>query len=195
MFDLSHSAPDPAYLDLSAIPVTGGFNAKAVRVVNASATATHLLLGGPGQGLGGLVVYGTIAAGSNIFEVTASTEVPSFDTGVTALSQTSPSLPLSVLAATDMGVYKCALRLHFMPLMSRYEQFSIALMCDAASPTLPRLHHSRQRSSTSRRPFSMQVQAAGTSVATQAQGITAHGHVMSASTQRLRLLETDATPA
>ena len=74
--------------------------------------ATTLLVGGldTSSPNPGVLIYGTVAAGSSAFAVTGSVAVPTFGSGITALSQTSPLLPGLVLAATDKGVYKCVLR-------------------------------------------------------------------------------------
>ena len=107
MFDLSKAAPDPTYLDLTAVP-DPSFQPNAVRVVLATGAVTYLLLGGRGSQEDGLLVYGSVATGSNGFAVKGSLVLPSFGTGITALSQTSKLLDGSVLAATDQGVFKCA---------------------------------------------------------------------------------------
>ena len=107
MFDLSQPAPDPTYLNLTTV-LGGGLSINAVRVLAASATATQLVIGGPNSQNQGLLVYGSVAVGTNNLAVKGSTVVPASQSGVTALSQTSTLQPNSLLAATDLGVYKCA---------------------------------------------------------------------------------------
>ncbi len=110
-FDLTAAAPDPTTFDLSAAIAGVQFQAKTVRVVASSAAMTTLLVGGVDNTYplyNGIVIHGTVAAGSSTFSVTGSAVVPSFSGGVTALSQTSPLHPGYVLASADTGVYKCA---------------------------------------------------------------------------------------
>ena len=110
-FDLSASAPDPTTFDLSAAISGVNFQAKTVRVIASSAATTTLLVGGVDNTYplyNGIVIYGTVAAGSSTFSVTGSVVLSSFGAGVTALSQTSPLHAGFVLASTDAGVFKCA---------------------------------------------------------------------------------------
>ncbi len=111
-FDLSSGSTDPTFFDLSAAVPGATFSALAVRVVNATDTATYLVVGGQLQCCGpqypALLVYGSVATGSTSFTVMGSTVVQSAGSGVTALSQTSALQSGSVLASTDQGVYKCA---------------------------------------------------------------------------------------
>jgi hypothetical protein len=113
MFDLGQQAPDPTYFDLSTTVPGAKFKANAVRIVAENSTATYLLVGGVDAACciatsAALLVYGSVAAGATEFQVIGSAKVPSTHGGITALSQTSPLRPNSVLAATDEGVFKCA---------------------------------------------------------------------------------------
>ena len=112
MFDLSLPAPDPVYLDM---PKPTDFQPAVIRVVNASSTATFLLVGGADTSDGakypGMLVYGSVAAGSTAFDFIGSTVLPDSNSdgdGITALTQTSPLLRNFVLASTGSGVFKCA---------------------------------------------------------------------------------------
>ena len=113
VFDLSQTAPDPMVLDLSA---AGDFTPKAVRVVSADSASTTLLVGGRGGGIyyqyQGVVLYGIVAAGSAVYNVTGSAVLQTAGTGVTELSQTSLLQHGYVLAGTDEGVFKCGPRLN-----------------------------------------------------------------------------------
>ncbi len=111
MFDLSKSDPEPTFFDVSAAVPGEKFGACAVRVVSATSTVSHLLVGGlsTNRTYPGLLVYGHVAVGSTKFHVTGTTVLPSLGDGVTALSQISALQPNFVLAATDVGVFKCAL--------------------------------------------------------------------------------------
>lgn len=111
-FDLSTAAPDPTTVDMSAAVAGILFQARAVRVTASTSASTALLVGGvdttyPNRVYSGVLVYGSVAAGSSIFHVTGRVLLPSFGSGVTALSQTSPLHPGFVLASTDEGVFKC----------------------------------------------------------------------------------------
>ena len=114
-FDLSSAAPAAVIFDLSfAVPgIT--FKALAVRVVSATELATILLVGGVDStnqaSYPGVVLYISIPSSATSFAgatVSGSVVLPSGGAGVTALSQTSPLLPGTVLASTDQGVFKCA---------------------------------------------------------------------------------------
>lgn len=113
-FDLPKAAPDPTTFDLTAAVVGIKFQAKAVWVVYSSPALTMLLVAGKDTSYpatcSGVVIYGSVAAGSSKFSVSGSVVLPSsfLGPGVTALSQTSPLLAGHVLASTDQGVYKCA---------------------------------------------------------------------------------------
>ena len=110
-FDLTAAAPDPIIFDLSAAVSGVQFQAKTVRVIASSAAMTTLLVGGVDNTFpvyNGIVIHGTVAAGSTTFSVVGSLVLSSFGAGVTALSQTSLLHPGFVLASTDGGVYKCA---------------------------------------------------------------------------------------
>jgi len=109
-FDLTATAPDPTTFDLSAAISGVRFQANTVRVVASSAAMTTLLVGGVDNTYplyNGIIIHGTVAAGSSTFSVTGSAALSSFGAGVTALSQTSPLHPGYVLASTDAGVFKC----------------------------------------------------------------------------------------
>ena len=110
-FDLSSAAPDPSTFDLTAAVAGVVFQARAVRVVSSTAMLTTLLVGGldttSGAANPGVLIYISIAVGSSSFTKIGSVALPSFGSGVTALSQTSPLLPGYVLASTDEGVFKC----------------------------------------------------------------------------------------
>ena len=88
------------------------FQPQAVRVVSANSTATVLLLGGldttSGATYPGVVVYGSVAAGSSTLSHVGSAVLPSIGSGVVQLSQTSVLHKGYVLASTDQGVFKCA---------------------------------------------------------------------------------------
>ena len=115
-FDLTKAAPDPTTFDLTGVVTGITFEAKAVRVVSSTPTLTRLLVAGHDKTYAatyhGVVVYGSVAAGSSSFKVLGSVVLDGawLETGATALSQTSPLLPGHVLASTDKGVFKCALR-------------------------------------------------------------------------------------
>ena len=112
-FDLTAAAPEPTTFDLSAAISGVQFQAKTVRVIGSSATVTSLLVGGVDATYplyNGIVIHGTVAAGSSTFDMTGSAVLPSFGAGVTALSQTSQLHPGFVLASTDAGVFKCDTR-------------------------------------------------------------------------------------
>ena len=109
--------------------------AQAIRVVKAANNITHLLVGGinvpdssgisefpiseiPGSSDNefdgpdeatylGVLIYGSVAVGSTEFLLQGSLVLPSFSSGITALSQTSALHPGFVLASTDVGVFKC----------------------------------------------------------------------------------------
>ena len=110
-FDLSAAAPDPTAFDLSNAVAGIQFQARAVRVIFSSVTATTLLVGGEDAtfeaAASGVLLHGSVAAGSSTFTVLGSVVLPSRGVGVTALSQTSPLHPGFVLASTEKGVYKC----------------------------------------------------------------------------------------
>ena len=112
-FDLSTAAPDPTAFDLSNAVSGIPFQARAVRVTASTSAMTTLLVGGvdttyPNRVYSGVLIYGSVAAGSSSFTVVGSVLLPSFGSGVTALSQASPLHPGYVLASTDEGVFKCA---------------------------------------------------------------------------------------
>lgn len=112
-FDLSAAAPDPTTFDLSATVAGVSFVARTVRVTASTSATTTLLVGGadltyPTRTYSGVLIYGSVAAGSSTFKLAGSVVLPSFGAGVTALSQTSLLHPGFVLASTDEGVFKCA---------------------------------------------------------------------------------------
>ena len=111
VFDLTRAAPQPTYVNVLAAVPGDNFEANAVRVVQTTNTATHVLVGGRTTAVGptfsGLLVYGSVAFGSTKFHVLGSTVLPSLQSGVTALSQTSALRPGFVIAATDEGLFKC----------------------------------------------------------------------------------------
>ena len=111
-FDLSTAAPAPTVFDLTSIVAGVPFQARAVRVISASAATTMLLVGGvdttyPTRPYSGVLIHGSVAAGSAVFNMLGSVVLPSFGAGVTALSQTTLLHPGFVLASTDRGVFKC----------------------------------------------------------------------------------------
>ena len=110
-FDLTAAAPDPSTIDLSNAITGVKFEPIAVRVVSSTAASTTLLVGGVDDTNGatypGIVIIGTVAVGASTFHVTGSVVLPSSNSGVTALSQTSAVVPGYVLASTDLGVFKC----------------------------------------------------------------------------------------
>ena len=109
VFDLSQAAPDPTVIDLSA---AGQFQANVVRIVSTDGAAVTLLVGGADTSYDaqylGVVLYGSVAAGSTAFNMTGSVNLQSVSTGVTELSQTSLLQRGYILASTDDGVFKCA---------------------------------------------------------------------------------------
>ena len=111
VFDLTRAAPQPTYVNVSAAVPGENFEANAVRVVQTTSTASYVLVGGRTSDVGptfsGLLVHGSIAFGSTEFHVLGSTVLPSLQSGVTALSQTSALRPGFVIAATDEGLFKC----------------------------------------------------------------------------------------
>ena len=133
MFDLSQAAPDPTYPDLTALPDSADFQPNALRVVMASSTVTYLVVGGVNTTYPpnpGLIVYGSVAAGSTKLNFIGSTVLPSFQSGVTALSQTSTH---SVLASTDQGVFKCAALTPGTPMYRSVRKLATALTAAAVA--------------------------------------------------------------
>ena len=106
------NTPSAVIFDLTAAVAGVVFQARAVRVVSSTAMLTTLLVGGldvtTGATYPGVVLYISVAVGSSAYTKYGSLVLPSFGSGVTALSQTSPLLPGYVLASTDEGVFKCA---------------------------------------------------------------------------------------
>ena len=113
MFDLAAAAPHPMVVDMTDVLDGIQFQARTVRVTSSTTARTTLLVGGvdgtyPTPTDSGVLLYGSLAAGSSAFDVTGSVLLPSSGAGITALSQTSPLHPAYVLASTDTGVFKCA---------------------------------------------------------------------------------------
>ena len=111
-FNLLSAAPNPTMFDLTNAVSSIIFSALTVRVVSSTNMMTTLLVGGVNTNgnpqYPGVVIYISVAVGSSSYTKYGSVVLPSTGAGVTALSQTSPLLPGSVLASTDEGVFKCA---------------------------------------------------------------------------------------
>jgi hypothetical protein len=89
------------------------FQPHAMRVVSGTSAATFLLLSGldatSGAAYPGVIVYGSVAAGSSTLSLIGSAALPSSSTGMVQLSPINALHAGSVLASTDRGVFKCAI--------------------------------------------------------------------------------------